>query len=487
MTWDVICHVLQPFGILQTERRNFEQADTLLLMSVEAADRPNTVYVTGGGALPRVFHHALVVAIGGEVKGADNLIRLETGVMAQVFNMLAAAKSWLDTLSSTLALCDSDQEILDRASLHMGVPMFYLDHSYRILAMTKSLDFTGDEEWIHMREKGYLSPKNAQKMKDSGDLDKLALARRPIRYRSEIYPFPSITANVWLGGEFISRLTVLCVDGDTSPVVLRACEHITAQLQRIMARSDRVADREPLQSMLMDLLHGVRLSDELIRDRLKAAPYLTNSVKQVFFADVKARDDRQLAPYYASLLQRLFPEEPFLPLVWQEQLLLLVYAPDEGGFDSLTVKLSHFFADHHLCCGVSNPFRHIRDLRGYCDQALAALESEQQPGLSFYRNIMLERLLDYIPKEQTRFLIAPDIFRLEEAERHFSFSPVETLRAYLECNCNLIRTAERLYLHKNTLLYRLNHIRSILRCDLNDAEQRLLLMLSFKLRQRTEE
>jgi len=70
---------------------------------------------------------------------------------------------------------------------------------------------------------------------------------------------------------------------------------------------------------------------------------------------------------------------------------------------------------------------------------------------------------------------------LEEAEGQYSFSLLDTLRTYLECNCNLLRTAERLYVHKNTLLYRLNHIKSILRCDLNDADERLLLMLSFKL------
>lgn len=485
MTWDVICHVLQPFGMAQTVKSNFEQADTLLLMSRDAADRPNTAYVTAEEELPRGFHHALVIALGVMPKGADNLICLAQGDMAQVFNALATAKSWLDTLSSTLALCDSDQEIVDRTSLHTGLPMFYLDESYRILAMTKSLNFPGDEEWNHMSEKGYLSPKNAQKMKDAGDLDMMALAHAPLVYHSDIYPFPSITSNVWLGGVFLSRLTVLCVNGDTSPLITRACELVTAHLRRIMERSDRLSDRGPLQSMLIDLLHGVRLSEDLILDRLRSAPYLKGSAMQVFYADVKARDDRQLALYYASLLQRLYPEEHFLPLVWQEQLLLLAYAPDEGGFDSLTVKLAHFFADHHLRCGVSNPFRRLSDLRGYYDQALAALKSEQQEGLSFYRSIMLERMLAYIPAEQTRFLISPDILRLEEAENQYSFSLVDTLRVYLECNCNLVRTAERLYLHKNTLLYRLNHIRSILRCDLNDADHRLLLMLSFKLWERT--
>lgn len=483
MTWDVICHVLQSFGMRQTVKGNFEQADALLLMSDDAADQPNIVYVSMGTALPRPFHYALVVSLCA-VEGADNLISLETGDLAQVFNALAAAKNWLDGLSSALALCSSDQELLDRASLHMGVPMFYLDESYRILAMTKSLDFSGDAEWVHMREKGYLSPENAQKMKDSGDLDLLAPARVPVVYHSDIYPFPSITSNVWLGNVFFSRLTVLCVDGDTSPLVLRACELITAHLRRIAESSDRSAERGPLQGMLVELLHGVRLSEELIADRIRTAPYLQGCLMQVFFADVKARDDRQLAPYYASLLQRLYPDEPFLPLVWQEQLVLLAYAPDEGGFDPLTVKLAQFFSQHRLRCGVSNPFRYIRDLRGFCDQAQAALRQEEQTGLIFYRSIMLEQMLSHIPAEETHFLVSPDIFRLEEAEGRYSFSLVETLRVYLECNCNLNRTAERLYLHKNTLLYRLNHIRSILRCDLNDADERLLLMLSFKLRQR---
>lgn len=42
MTWDVVCHVLQPFKPKDIIKTNFEQADTLLLMDGTAADRPNT-------------------------------------------------------------------------------------------------------------------------------------------------------------------------------------------------------------------------------------------------------------------------------------------------------------------------------------------------------------------------------------------------------------------------------------------------------------
>lgn len=481
MTWDVICHVLQPFGLRRTQKINFEQGESLLLLNHDAADRPNTVYVAAGSLAPTEFHYALVVSIGPCPVCADNLIELESGDLAQVFNALAGAKSWLDTLNNSLSLCDSDQEIVDRASIHIGIPMFYLDASYRVLAITKSLNFQGDAEWIHMTEKGYLSPQNARRMKDTGDLDMLASSRKPIIYDSDIYPFVSIVCNVWLDGTFVSRLNLLCVNGDSSPLMARACELIVNHLSRIVSRSGKLLSDGPLQSMLIDLLHGVRLSEDLISDRLKAAPHLADSLMQLFYVDVEARDDRQIAPYYASLLKRLYPEETFLPLVFEEQLVLLAYASDEVGFDSLTVKLAHFFATHHLRCGVSNHFRSMNALRGYCDQAIAALESDTGEGLHFYRDIMLDHMLSHIPLDQAPYLISPDIARLEAANSQYSFSLVETLKAYLECNCNLIRTSERLFLHKNTLLYRLNHIRTIIRCDLNDADERLLLMLSFKL------
>lgn len=484
MTWDVICHILRPFGLLTAQKSSFELGENLLLLHREAPDLPNTVYVALGGQISAAFHHALIVSVGPCHVAADNLIELEKGELAEVFNTLAAAKNRLDSLNSALALCDSDQEAVDRASIHLGIPMFYLDESYRILAITKSLNFQGDEEWVHMSEKGYLSPKNAQRMKESGDLDLLAPAHAPVIYRSDIYPFSSIICNIWLSGVFVSRLNVLCVNGDTSPLMVRACEIIASHLTRIISRSDRMMAGGPLQAMFIDLLHGVRLSEELIRDRMKAAPHFSGSLMQLFYADVEARDDRQIAPYYASLLKRMFPEETFLPLVYEGQLILLAYAPDELGFDSLTVKLAHFFATHRLRCGVSNHFRRAADLRGFCDQARAALDTESGPGLHFYRDVMLEHMLSHIPAEQTRFLISPDIFRLREANRDYSFSLVDTLKVYLECNCNLARTAERLFLHKNTLLYRLNHIRSIIRCDLNDADDRLLLMMSFKLLER---
>ena len=58
---------------------------------------------------------------------------------------------------------------------------------------------------------------------------------------------------------------------------------------------------------------------------------------------------------------------------------------------------------------------------------------------------------------------------------------VNTLEAFFECHGNHVRTAQRLHLHRNTLLYRLDRAKTVLGVDLDDAETRLALQVALKI------
>ena len=62
----------------------------------------------------------------------------------------------------------------------------------------------------------------------------------------------------------------------------------------------------------------------------------------------------------------------------------------------------------------------------------------------------------------------------------------ETLRAYLQNQQSATKTAAALYVHRSTLLYRLEKIERILKADLNDPDDQLYLMLSFYLMDQEE-
>lgn len=60
---------------------------------------------------------------------------------------------------------------------------------------------------------------------------------------------------------------------------------------------------------------------------------------------------------------------------------------------------------------------------------------------------------------------------------------IETLGVYLQENGNLLHTASRLFIHRNTLKYRLHRIEEICDCSLEDAEVRFVLYFALTVRQ----
>ncbi|WP_142382848.1 PucR family transcriptional regulator [Bacillus canaveralius] len=57
---------------------------------------------------------------------------------------------------------------------------------------------------------------------------------------------------------------------------------------------------------------------------------------------------------------------------------------------------------------------------------------------------------------------------------------LETLHAYLQCGCNVPETAKKLFVHPNTVTYRLKKIQSLLKLDLNTLEARLTYLFALE-------
>lgn len=63
----------------------------------------------------------------------------------------------------------------------------------------------------------------------------------------------------------------------------------------------------------------------------------------------------------------------------------------------------------------------------------------------------------------------------------------QTLRVYLEQNGSIKNTSEKLFIHRSTLLYRLERIKEILELDIDDSDIRFNLMMTYKLYDLKEE
>nr|WP_243272727.1 helix-turn-helix domain-containing protein [Flavonifractor plautii] len=89
---------------------------------------------------------------------------------------------------------------------------------------------------------------------------------------------------------------------------------------------------------------------------------------------------------------------------------------------------------------------------------------------------IIEERLKNLPELQS--LVHPDVRRLQQINRQGDSQYVRTLLEYLICGGNYTDTAQRLGLHRNSLIYRMTRIQEIIHCNLEDFQTRKVLLFS---------
>ncbi len=140
-----------------------------------------------------------------------------------------------------------------------------------------------------------------------------------------------------------------------------------------------------------------------------------------------------------------------------------------------------------LYVGVGNSTGYLEDVKLSRNEAAAAIKvadiSHDHTHICFYKDQGLYVLISKITDE--KFLddfVGKNIGRLLRADEILGINLCETLENYLRHNCSVKDTAAAMYLHRNTLNYRLHKIREILGRDLDDIEVCLNLKLAFLIR-----
>jgi sugar diacid utilization regulator len=134
--------------------------------------------------------------------------------------------------------------------------------------------------------------------------------------------------------------------------------------------------------------------------------------------------------------------------------------------------------------GVSNSFAKIADFKKSYFNALQVLEMiKQQAKLNFayYEELEVKRLLRANKEEELKKfsnkILAPLKNYGNSSQNDFN----QTLKIYLQSNCNWTLTKNKLHIHGNTLTYRLNRIKEILAINLDDYQDRLKLQIAYEI------
>lgn len=146
-----------------------------------------------------------------------------------------------------------------------------------------------------------------------------------------------------------------------------------------------------------------------------------------------------------------------------------------------------------LSIGIGNACQVLSDYRRGFAEAQEALQMGQnlhsehsndtrlQPVVTHFNDLGVYRYLYKIARmDDLRDVYQDQIARIDSYDHRKNTDLLDTLETYLECAGNLTKTSERLFVHRNTLIQRLERLQSLCDIDLQDRSNWLTLQVAIK-------
>jgi sugar diacid utilization regulator len=130
--------------------------------------------------------------------------------------------------------------------------------------------------------------------------------------------------------------------------------------------------------------------------------------------------------------------------------------------------------------GAGGPVQGLNELSVARRQAEIALSTTGGPGAACWSELSVDALLAQFPRQSWADALLPEsVTRLLTDPAAAALLP--TLETFLNCACDVRRTATELRIHRATLYYRLSRIEQISGLSLRDGRDRLLTHLALRL------
>lgn len=139
-------------------------------------------------------------------------------------------------------------------------------------------------------------------------------------------------------------------------------------------------------------------------------------------------------------------------------------------------RMKRRMPEKEISMGISSRMKDLANLYTAYRRAKAAVRMASMTSMKrmYFDDMGIYRLLYLVPdkallKEMSENLLAP----LIEYDRQHDGQYVETLEKYLELGGSFAAMSELMFIHRNTLMYRMNNIRKMLGTDLTTAQDRM--------------
>ena len=135
--------------------------------------------------------------------------------------------------------------------------------------------------------------------------------------------------------------------------------------------------------------------------------------------------------------------------------------------------------------GISTEARHLRELADRYKEAQVAIDVgrvfESDKTIIHYESLGLGRIIYQLPTTLCEMFLN-EVFKKNPIET-LDEDTLETINRFFENNLNVSETSRKLYVHRNTLVYRLEKIKKITGLDLREFDHAIVFKVAMMVKQ----
>ncbi|SCZ06239.1 PucR family transcriptional regulator [Alkaliphilus peptidifermentans] len=480
-------------------------SDTKLITKDQLSFHENVLYVGKTSLLTRstISNHPINLLLINDIDisltdfcGVDgNIIELSSDV--DLFTVFNEAKDLfirdLQFANNSAALLDSLIQgkglnyITELGSSIINNPIILIDFSYKVLSHAK-YEAIIEPFWIKNIDRGYCSYEFISEVKKIESFKNAPRTTEPFYVTCYASDIKKIVSNVMIDNKIVGYLIALeCSQNfnDKTQELLRLLSNVISQELR---KNKGFKNTKGLmyENLLLDLLDEKINKEEILLERIKSSGYQFSNNLYVLSIDLsRYASSHTHANFLRDSLESIFSN--FKSVFYQDTIVILLDIKDKDEYDEAFLsKLKDFLRKHHLLAGLSSKFSKLLSLNKYYDEAIRALQFgiklHQDDCFFSYEVFKFYHLLSSTTVETDLIQFChPAVIKLKNYDKKNNTAYYETLSSYLYNNQNMQNTAKYLFIHRNTLNYRMRKIKELVNFDLSDSEVIFQIHLSYKI------
>lgn len=380
------------------------------------------------------------------------------------------------------------QHLVDTASHIFGNPVYVVDLQNKYLAISAGI-IPDNEFFREESASGYISEMGIRSIRANKLDEKVRKGDTAYYFINELVHKGMLIGAVHIQNVEVGHVMMLESERPfrefDADFFHRFCKLVSMELQKNSAYS---RNKGVMYSyFLADLLKNPRQNVSDVRERLKLLGY---NLKETFyivtippvgysFSDLKL--DVILEHVKQIFLGSIY-------VIYEDTIVFLISRAMNQNLSEFEIsQLSEYLKANELKAGISNFFQNLEDTPRFYQQAVHSvhlgLKLKDPEPIYYYSDYYLYHMLEVFEKEdsQIRFLIHPGLMKLYLYDQEKKTDFMVTLREYLTQPGQPAAIAEKLHIHKNTLLYRMGKIKEITDCAFIEGEDFMTFNLSVRI------